>query len=236
MDALPVGNPATDDAHDLVAGSASVLDSQHQPVQVDAAIPVSIGVKDTRELPGSGFDEIGIAAGNARFAGDVVSFRIGGVELTGEIPAFAAILADAATDARTGRIVIAIGAENGAGVEAQQFEVRALERRGPDRRPALALIAGVGEDALAGQMLADHGQKPPVIEPDNIDIAVVALRIGGDDHRRGKMVAVITRETDARLPTAIAPQRSHQREHVAPIGQAGADCWPRKARSIRGKD
>ena len=59
------------------------------------------------------------------------------------------------------------------------------------------------EYALAGQMLADHGQKSTVIKADNIDIAVVAFRIGGDDHRRGKMIA----ETPAQTARLTLPGR-----------------------------
>ena len=94
--------------------------AQMKKMKIDIPGVVGVGVEHTGDVALAGKDQIGVSAGYARFAGDVVPIKISGVELTGEIPGFTAIPADAATDSGKGRIVIAVGAENGAGVEAQQ--------------------------------------------------------------------------------------------------------------------
>ena len=51
------------------------------------------------------------------------------------------------------------------------------------------LVRGVREDALAGLVLADDRQEPAVVEPDHVDVAVVAAVGLGDDRRRLEVLA-----------------------------------------------
>src|SRR4051812_3305365 len=101
--------------------------AQLEEMEINISGIVGVGMEHASDVSLAGVYQVGISAGNARFAGDIVSLWIGGVKLTGEIPGFTTIPADAAADSRTLRIVIAVGAENGAGMESQQLEVRAFE-------------------------------------------------------------------------------------------------------------
>jgi hypothetical protein len=96
-------------------------------MEIDIPGGVGVGVEHADHFALTGVHQIGISTGNVRFTRNVVALRISDVELTGEIPAFPAIATYAATHPGSVGIVVAVGAKNCAGVEAQLFEVRAFE-------------------------------------------------------------------------------------------------------------
>src|SRR3954466_4993334 len=168
-------------AWSVIRRPSSCAIDQTQQVQIYLTGGIGVGVEDAEQRPVSERNDIRIAA---RTAGTIDDIGVAVVELPGESPGGAAVGADAAAHARPGRIFVSVDSQDGARVEAVQFEVGAFEPGREKRAPGRAVVAGVRRGAVEGGELADHRQKATVAQTDEVEVRVVTVRRGGEDRRR----------------------------------------------------